>query len=174
MIESFGFAFHLMQMDEEALLTSVDEIKFAVVTSATPTTTIGNAVTVSTNIDGIAGNGDHGTHQPCRLVENHKVASFKRGVSHLVHHHTVAFSQCRHDIGRDSVDGESEGAHGQEKNHEYAQCYDELGKLPHLILSTHLNIRFQRTPANPLRSGSELHQIKMGLPTIWSSGTNPQ
>lgn len=44
----------------------------------------------------------------------------------------------------------------------------------YLMLSTMLNNRFQRMPPSPFRSGSEDHQMKMGLPTMWSSGTNPQ
>ena len=42
------------------------------------------------------------------------------------------------------------------------------------MLSTILNSLFQRMPENPWRSGSLLHQMKMGLPTMWSSGTKPQ
>lgn len=44
----------------------------------------------------------------------------------------------------------------------------------YLMLSTHVNRRCQRIPENPLRSGSEDHQMKSGLPTMWSSGTKPQ
>ena len=44
----------------------------------------------------------------------------------------------------------------------------------YLMLSTQRKRRFQRMPPKPERSGSLLHQMKMGLPTIWSSGTKPQ
>ena len=42
------------------------------------------------------------------------------------------------------------------------------------MLSTNLKRRFQRMPEKPLWSGSWLYQMKIGLPTMWSSGTKPQ
>ena len=44
----------------------------------------------------------------------------------------------------------------------------------HLMLSTKRNSLFQRTPPKKLLSGFDDHQMNIGLPTIWSSGTNPQ
>ena len=44
----------------------------------------------------------------------------------------------------------------------------------YLMLSTKLNRRFQRMPEKPGWSGLWLHQMKIGLPTMWSSGTKPQ
>ncbi len=44
----------------------------------------------------------------------------------------------------------------------------------YLILSTKRNRRLQRMPAVPVWSGSLDHQMNIGLPTMWSSGTKPQ
>ena len=44
----------------------------------------------------------------------------------------------------------------------------------YLMLSTKLKRRFHLMPENPRWSGSLDHQMNIGLPTIWSSGTKPQ
>ena len=49
-----------------------------------------------------------------------------------------------------------------------------LGFYRYLILSTKRNRRLQRIPAVPVWSGSLDHQMNIGLPTMWSSGTKPQ
>ena len=44
----------------------------------------------------------------------------------------------------------------------------------YFILSTQVNKRLHLMPLNPARSTSCDHQMNMGLPTTWSSGTKPQ
>lgn len=44
----------------------------------------------------------------------------------------------------------------------------------YFMSSTIRNNLSQRMPEKPRRSGSLLHHIKIGFPTMWSSGTKPQ
>ena len=50
---------------------------------------------------------------------------------------------------------------------------DKCRSFLYFMLSTQRKRRFQRMPLKPWRSGSLDHQMKMGLPTMWSSGTKP-
>ena len=80
----------------------------------------------------------------------------------LVHHHSVARPQRLAEGCGHSVNGENKQADDHDKKRGHRKSDEEFY---YLMLSTHLNRRFQRTPEKPLRSGSELHQMKIGLPT---------
>ena len=49
-----------------------------------------------------------------------------------------------------------------------------VGSPPYFMLSTNVKRRCHLMPENPGWSGSCDHQMNMGLPTMWSSGTKPQ
>ena len=52
--------------------------------------------------------------------------------------------------------------------------WDFIPSTCYFMLSTNLKSLLHLIPENPLWSGSLDHQMNIGLPTMWSSGTNPQ
>ncbi len=164
-------------------MTCVDEIKTAVMARTPVAASVRNVITSLAKADRVTRNVDNlpqllrwtdERHSRCLTThrEDDEVATTERlATRKLVHHHSVARPQPLTNGSRHSVDGESKRADSNDKKRCYRKSDD---KFYYLMLSTHLNRRFQRTPEKPLRSGSELHQMKIGLPTIWSSGTKPQ
>ena len=164
-------------------MTGVDQIETTVVARAAVAASVRNVITRLSQAEGVSREIDYLTQLLRRSDEcysrcftthredNELAPSESTATRKFVHHHSVARPQPLADGSRHCVDGESKHADGNDKNRCYRKSDD---KFYYLMLSTHLNRRFQRTPEKPLRSGSELHQMKIGLPTMWSSGTKPQ
>ena len=172
-----------MFVDQPFAVARIDEIEATVVARTTVAASERNVIAGLAKADGVAREVDDLSQLLRRTDERHsrsltthrkddEVATTEvLATRKLVHHHSVARPQPMADGSRHSVDGESKRADSNDKKRCYRKSDD---KFYYLMLSTHLNRRFQRTPEKPLRSGSELHQMKIGLPTIWSSGTKPQ
>ena len=118
--------------------------------------------------------GDHALH---RIGENYRLATPKSVAINPVHYHSVAPLQVRRQTARrHRIDSECIGADypsEEQCQHQRDQEFDSYFQT-YLILSTNVKRRFQRIPEKPGWSGLWLHQMKIGLPTIWSSGTKPQ
>ena len=172
-----------MFVNQPLAMARVDEIETTVVARTTVTTSVRNVITGLAEANGVTRDIDdlsqllrwtdkrHSRRLATHRKDNEVAATKVLATRKFVHHHSVACPQPLADGSRHSVDGESKRADSNDKK----RCYRKSNeKFYYLMLSTHLNRRFQRTPEKPLRSGSELHQMKIGLPTMWSSGTKPQ
>ena len=181
--ETSGFAYNLMFVNQSLAMARVNEIEATVVARTTVTASVRNVIAGLAKADSVARDVDDLTQFLWRTDKRHsrRLATHRKDnevattevltTRKFVHHHSVARPQSMADGSRHSVDGESKRADSNDKKHCYRKSND---KFYYLMLSTHLNRRFQRTPEKPFRSGSELHQMKIGLPTMWSSGTKPQ
>ncbi len=95
-------------------------------------------------------------------IHYHSVASFQLGRKTSRRHREDSESVCA-----DYPDEEQR----QRQRHNKLDCYFQI---VYFMLSTNLKSLFHRMPEKPGWSGLWLHQMKIGLPTMWSSGTNPQ
>ncbi len=116
-----------------------------------------------------------------RVSEHHRLPSLENIAVNPVHYHSVSLLQLRGKPPRGHrEDSESVGADCPSQEQRQRQRHKEFdggfqcGRRFYLMLSTNLKSRFHRMPEKPGWSGLWLHQMKIGLPTTWSSGTKPQ
>ena len=102
------------------------------------------------------------------IVEEAPLLSRTQAVAPAVYHNTVALLKHRFQtLAIDGADGHHKAAERQHHHQRYRHRPYELHRPFHyLILSTNLKSLLHLIPLNPCLSGSLLHQIKMGLPTI--------
>ena len=172
-----------MFVNQSSAMAVVDEIETTVLARTTVAASVRNVITRLTQAESVSREIDYlpqllrrSDECYCRCLTTHRednelAPPESTATRKFVHHHSVARPQPLAYGSRHSVDGESKHADDHDKKRGHRKSDEEFY---YLMLSTHLNRRFQRTPEKPLRSGSELHQMKIGLPTTWSSGTKPQ
>lgn len=120
-----------------------------------------------------------------RVGIDYHLTTFEKFAVHPIHYHSIALLQRRrktsHRYGEDSENVSTNAPYQEQRKcqrYDESYCYFQYSAdcylFNYLMLSTNLNRRFQRIPEKPGWSGLWLHHINIGLPTIWSSGTNPQ
>ena len=113
-----------------------------------------------------------------RVGKYHRLSLSENIAVNPIHYHSAAgFQLGRKTSRRYREDSESVCAdcpdeeQCQSQRHKELDCYFQI---VYLMLSTNWKSLFHLMPEKPGWSGLWLHQMNMGLPTMWSSGTNPQ
>lgn len=186
-----------MFVNEPLPTTCLHKIETAIAAWATVATphwyeieTTGNGYCIARQVEHLAQLLRRPYERDCRSLtanrEHYEFATFYgTATHHLVHQHPIASPEPLAYWSWHGIDGEGKHTDDHNQSHGCRKSDDEFDNLPsqnlpsnnvyyYLMLSTILNKRFHLTRENPLRSGSELHQMNIGLPTIWSSGTKPQ